>query len=140
LLFVDPVVLAADGMCLSNNPCSSVATSSVDETQVGAASGISNMARYVGAAVMTAIVAALYSVVSANQAADGASSADALASGFRSAAVALTIVSASGIALVYLVGKHRPADAGTGVDVAIAAAAPAHTIPRPSPVGAGTAP
>lgn len=132
LMFVLPVVLAAIGMCLSNNPCSSVATSSVDETQVGAASGISNMARYVGAAVMTAIVAALYSVVSANQAADGAGAADALASGFRSAAIALTVVSASGIALVYLVGQHRPADAGTGVDVAIAAAAPSHTIPRPS--------
>jgi len=132
LMFVLPVVLAAIGMCLSNNPCSSVATSSVDEAQVGAASGISNMARYVGAAVMTAIVAALYSVVSTNQAADGAATAEALASGFRSAAVALTAVSAAGIALVYLVGQHRPAHAGTGVDVAIAAAAPSHTIPRPS--------
>lgn len=135
LLFVLPVVLAAIGMCLSNNPCSSVATSSVDEAQVGAASGISNMARYVGAAVMTAVVAALYSGISANKASGGASTADALASGFRGAAVALTIVSAAGIALVYLVGNHRPAQPPSGVDIAIAAAAPSHTVPRPT-VGA----
>lgn len=129
--FVLPLVLAAIGMCMSNNPCSSVATTSVDANQVGAASGISNMARYVGAAVMTAIVAALYSGVSTNQANDGASAADALASGFRAASVALTVVSACGIALIYLVGRHRPPEPTTGVDVAIAAAAPAHTIARP---------
>ena len=129
-MFVLPVVLAAGGMGLSNNPCSSVATSSVEPTQVGAASGISNMARYVGAAVMTAIVSAIYSAVSANRLADGASSADALAAAFRGAAVALTFVSACGIALIYLVGRHRPTSTDS-VDVAIAAAAPAHTIPHP---------
>ena len=59
--FVIPILLVAAGMALSNGPCSSIATSSVPEEQVGSASGISNMARYVGAAVMTAIVAAVYS-------------------------------------------------------------------------------
>jgi EmrB/QacA subfamily drug resistance transporter len=132
--FVLPLVLVAVGMCLSNNPCSSVATSSVGAAQVGAASGISNMARYVGAAVMTAIVAAFYSVVSTDEAAGGEAAGDALAAGFRAASVALTIVSALGIVLVYLVGRHRPPPPTTGVDVAIAAAAPAHTIPHPARV------
>ena len=39
---------------------SSIATASVPVDQVGAASGISNMARYVGGAVMTAVVAGIY--------------------------------------------------------------------------------
>jgi EmrB/QacA subfamily drug resistance transporter len=129
-LFVAPLVLAAIGMCLSNNPCSSVATSSVDASQVGAASGISNMARYVGAAVMTAIVAAFYSVVSTDRQAGGASAGDALAAGFRAASLSLVVVSALGVVLVFLIGRHRPATT-TAADIAIAAAAPAHTIPRP---------
>ena len=58
--FVLPLVAVAAGMALSNGPCSSVATSSVPVEQVGSASGVSNMARYVGAAVMTAVVAAVY--------------------------------------------------------------------------------
>ncbi len=131
-LFVLPLVLAAIGMCLSNNPCSSVATSSVDASQVGAASGISNMARYVGAAVMTAIVAALYSVVSTDRQGAGETAGDALAAGFRAASVSLVVVSALGIVLIFLVGRHRPAQPTSGVDVAIAAAAPAHTIPHPT--------
>lgn len=132
LLFVGPIVLAAVGLCLSNNPCSAVATSSVDPSQVGAASGLSNMARYVGPAVMTAIVAALYAEIPAARLADGASAADALVSGFRGAAVALAVVSGCGIVLVYLVRGSRPAHP-TGVDVAIAAAAPSLTIPHPEP-------
>ena len=130
-IFVAPLVLAAIGMCLANNPCSSAATSAVDAAQVGEASGISNMARYVGAAVMTAVVAALYSVVSVNQQAVGASAGDALASGFRAATVSLVFVSVLGIVLVFLFGRQRPAPPTTGTDVAIAAAAPSHTIPHP---------
>ncbi len=133
LLFIGPIVLAAIGLCLSNNPCSSAATSAVDHSQVGAASGLSNMARYVGPSVMIAIVAALYAGIPANRLADGASRADALASGFQAAAVALTIIAASGIVLVYLVRGSRPTRTTPGVDVAIAAAAPAHTIPPPDP-------
>ena len=58
--FVIPFVVAAVGMSMTNGPCSSVSTSAVPEEQVGAASGISNMARYVGAAVFTAVAAAVY--------------------------------------------------------------------------------
>ncbi len=133
-MFVVPLVLVAFGMCMSNNPCSAVATSSVDAAQVGSASGISNMARYVGAAVMTAIVAAFYSVVATNNVNDGEAAGDALAAGFRAATVPLVIVSALGIVLVYLIGLHRPSEPTTTVDLAIAAAAPAHTIPRPATV------
>lgn len=132
LPFVLPLVLVAAGMCLSNNPCSSVATSSVEQAQVGAASGISNMARYVGAAVMTAVVAAFYSVVSANKVAAGEPAGDALAAGFRVASLSLVVVSALGIVLVFLVGRHRPTEPTGAVDVAIAAAATAHTIPHPA--------
>lgn len=134
LAFLGPIVLVAGGLCLSNNPCSSAATGAVDPSQVGGASGLSNMARYVGPAVMTAIVAALYGGIPEYRLSEGASAVDAQVSGFRGAAVALTIVSACGIVLVHLVRGYRARQVPTGVDVAIAAAAPAHTIPRPEPV------
>ncbi len=63
-VFVIPFLAAAVGMSMSNGPCSSVSTSAVPVEQVGAASGISNMARYVGAAVMTSVAAAVYGSVS----------------------------------------------------------------------------
>ena len=50
-----------------NGPASSAATASVPENQVGGASGVSNMARYVGAAVATALAATIYGSVIANQ-------------------------------------------------------------------------
>ena len=59
-------------MGLSNGPSSSAATACVDEKQVGEASGVSNMARYVGAAVATALAATVYGTVIANQTEDGA--------------------------------------------------------------------
>ena len=92
-----PLLAVAVGMSMSNGPCSSVATSAVPVEQVGAASGISNMARYVGAAVMTAVVAAIYGSVSADRVDAGESSADALASVFARASVAMAIISAAGI-------------------------------------------
>ncbi|HEX6681513.1 MAG TPA: MFS transporter, partial [Candidatus Limnocylindrales bacterium] len=70
-MFVIPLVGIAIGMSLQNGPASSVSTSAVPPDQVGSASGVSNMARYVGAAVMTAIVAGIYSDVSANRLAAG---------------------------------------------------------------------
>jgi hypothetical protein len=133
--FVLPIVAVAVGMALSNGPCSAAATSAVPEEQVGAASGISNMARYVGAAVVVAIVAAVYGNVTTGQANAGASAADALASGFSGAAVVLTILSATGIGLGWLAGRHRP-PAPIGVDFAAAAASSAHTLPTPHPASA----
>ena len=88
------------------------------------------MARYVGPAVVTAIVAAVYAEIPERRLDDGESAADALASGFRGGALVLTIVSALGILLMYLVRGYRQRTA-TGVDVAIAAAGFSHTIPRP---------
>ena len=123
------MILMALGMGLSNGPASSACTSSVDPADVGAASGVSNMARYVGAAVATAAAASIYSSVSANALADGATSSDALAEGLSSASVLLTIICASGILLALLARRHRPATANA-VDRAADAAAGLHTVPR----------
>jgi MFS family permease len=136
--FVLPILAVAVGMALSNGPCSSAATSGVPEEQVGAASGISNMARYVGASVVTAVVAAVYTNVTTSQVDGGAASADALASAVAGTAIVLTIVSASGIALAFLAGRHRPPEP-LPVDLAAAAASTGHTIPRPT-VTEGAAP
>jgi MFS family permease len=124
--FVLPLVLVAAGLALSNGPCSSLATSAVPTAQVGAASGISNMARYVGAAVMTAIVASVYGTVSADRVDGGEPVGDALASAFAWSAVVMAIVSAAGIALALLAGRHRPVD--TGTDAVASAASIAHTV------------
>ncbi len=65
--FLLPLVAIAVGMGMSNGPASSAATASVPENQVGGASGVSNMARYVGAAVATALAATIYGSVTGNQ-------------------------------------------------------------------------
>ena len=54
LLFVVPIIAVAVGMGLSNGPASAASTACVDPRQIGSASGISNMARYVGSAVFVA--------------------------------------------------------------------------------------
>jgi EmrB/QacA subfamily drug resistance transporter len=135
--FVLPLVLVAAGMALSNGPCSSVATSSVPAAQVGSASGISNMARYVGAAVMTAVVAAIYAAVSADRVDAGDAPADALASAFAWSSFAMAVTSAAGIALALLVARHRPPDP-LPVDYAASAAATSHSLPTPTPAERST--
>jgi MFS family permease len=105
-LFVVPLLAVAVGMGLSNGPASSASTACVTAEQVGAASGISNMARYVGAAVATAAVASIYSGVSASRLSDGIPADEALATGLRWSFVLLTITSAAGIAMG-LVARHR---------------------------------
>ena len=75
--FLLPILAIAVGMGLSNGPASSAATASVPQEQVGGASGVSNMARYVGAAVATALCATIYASVQSNQLDDGASAGDA---------------------------------------------------------------
>lgn len=126
--FVLPLVALAVGMSLQNGPASSLSTACVEPAEVGAASGISNMARYVGAAVMTAIVASIYATVSANKAAAGASQAEALAAGVSRSAIAMGIWCALGIALALLVGRFRTGRP-TSVAYAAAAASTAHTLP-----------
>jgi MFS family permease len=131
--FVLPFLAAAIGMSMSNGPCSSVSTSAVPIEQVGAASGISNMARYVGAAVMTSVVAAVYGSVTADRLAAGEVPGDALATGVSRAALTMAIVSALGIPLALLAGRHRPARPDMA-DYAVATAAHTHTVPRPEPI------
>ncbi|WP_445398116.1 MFS transporter [Streptomyces sp. LE64] len=131
--FVGPMIVLAVGLGLANGPSSSVATACVTEEQVGAASGISNMGRYVGAAVLTAVTAALFSAVYTRHHTSGTAVADALAAGFSRAAVGLGLFCAFGIALALLVGRIRPTGPPTAAHYAAAAAAGSHTVPtRPT--------
>ncbi|MFF5992765.1 MFS transporter [Prauserella flavalba] len=117
----------AVGLALSNGPASSIATASVAEEEVGAASGISNMARYVGGAVLTAVAAGIYGSVTANREAAGDPRGSSLADGLAVSCLALAIFSASGIVLGLLAARRarRPRP----LDYAAAAAATAHTLP-----------
>jgi MFS family permease len=127
--FLLPLVGIAVGMGLSNGPSSSAATAAVPAEQVGEASGVSNMARYVGAAVATALAATIYGSVTANQAADGASAADALASGLAAASWVMAVFSALGILLALVAIRRFRAEQGTVQDAAASAAAHLHTLP-----------
>ena len=130
-VFVIPFLAAAVGMSMSNGPCSSVSTSAVPVEQVGAASGISNMARYVGAAVMTSVAAAVYGSVTADRLDAGKAPGDALAAGFSRVALVMAIISALGIPLALMMGRHRSTEPDATVDYAVAAASNSHTMPRP---------
>jgi len=133
---VGPLIAIAAGLGLANGPASSIATACVPEDQVGAASGISNMGRYVGAAVLTSVAAAVYNTVTTNHRSGGASASASLAYGFSRAAIALAVFCACGIALAALVGRHRTDKAGT-IHYAAAAAATSHTVST-SPTNAGS--
>ena len=128
-LFVIPLLAIAVGMGMSNGPATSVSTAAVPPEEVGSASGISNMARYIGAAVFTAIAATLYSGVTAGQLDAGAEQADALASGLGVAAWVMAFFSALGILLAVLVARHRPPTGAGFNEAASSAAAIAHTVP-----------
>jgi EmrB/QacA subfamily drug resistance transporter len=124
-LFVLPLVGIAVGMGLSNGCASSAATASVPQHEVGSASGISNMARYVGAALMTAAAATIYSTAAASHT---VSHAEALTHGVARSALLMAIAAGVGIALALLYGRQRPERAATADRVA-AAAVMVHTIP-----------
>jgi EmrB/QacA subfamily drug resistance transporter len=126
--FLIPLVAIAVGLGLSNGPASSAATACVPENQVGAASGVSNMARYVGAAVAVALAATIYNSVIANRTADGEAVADALAAGLGAASWVMAAFSLAGVAMAVVMGRHRTAR-GTLEDAAAAAAAHTHTLP-----------
>jgi EmrB/QacA subfamily drug resistance transporter len=131
--FVIPLVAIAVGLGLANGPASSASTSSVSADQVGQASGISNMARYIGGSVAVAIAATISDAVTNRQLSDGADRADALAAGLSRASLAMAIASAAGVALALLVARHK-GEKPDAVHRAAAAAASSHTIPtRPSP-------
>ncbi|NUR02353.1 MAG: MFS transporter [Streptomyces sp.] len=136
--FAVPLVVLAVGLGLANGPSSSVATACVPDDLVGAASGISNMGRYVGAAVLTAVTAAIFNSVRLRHQAAGASTAEALASGFSRAAIGLALFCAFGIALALLVGRIRPSGPPSAVHCAAAAV---HTLPtKPRTATAGPSP
>jgi hypothetical protein len=113
-----PLIAVAIGLGLANGCASAGATASVDATEVGAASGLSNMARYVGAAVLTALAATIYAGAPAGQPGHGVSRSSLL----------MTLVCLVGVAIAVLYGRHHPRRAHT-VDRMAAAAAVAHTVP-----------
>jgi MFS family permease len=126
-MFLPALLGIAIGLGLSNGPASSISTAAVSQNEVGAASGISNMARYIGGAVLTAVVAGIYASVSVGHIATGGAPASALAAGFSRSSIALAIFSASGIALGLLVARRTRSP--HSVDYAAAAAATSHTLP-----------
>jgi EmrB/QacA subfamily drug resistance transporter len=132
--FVLPLVGLAIGLGIANGPASSGSTASVSADQVGQASGISNMARYIGGSVAVAAVAMVSNAVTNNHKAAGESTADSLAAGLAGASLLMAIWTASGVALVVLMRRHRAAPPRP-VDLAAAAAATTHTLPvAPAPV------
>ena len=115
-------------MGMSNGPASSASTACVPAHQVGEASGVSNMARYVGAAVATALAATIYSTVTNNRVEEGQSAADALTSGIQATSWVMAGISLLGVAMAVLMGRSRR-QSGTLEDAAAAAAAHTHTLP-----------
>lgn len=126
-VFLLPLLAIAVGLSLTNGPATSVSTSCVTPEQVGQASGVSNMARYVGGAVMTAVASGIYANGIATSTAEGAPHAAALADGFSRACLALTVFAASSI--VFAVVRSRRVGRPHGVDYAAAAASTTHTLP-----------
>jgi heme/copper-type cytochrome/quinol oxidase subunit 2 len=86
------------------------------------------MARYVGAAVATALAATIYGTVINNHVADGASQSDALASGLAAASWMMAVFSFLGVLMALVIAKHRAAT-GTLGDAGAAAAAHSLTLP-----------
>ena len=128
--FVIPMIVLSVGLGFANGPASSGSTATVSADQVGQASGISNMARYVGAAVAVAAVAMINNAVAVNHQAAGDSASEALAAGLGASALAMAILSASGVLLVGFLRRYKAPASRPG----IAAAISVHTIPvEPSP-------
>jgi Na+/melibiose symporter-like transporter len=126
--FVVPLIAIAVGLGLANGPASSASTSSVAPEEVGQASGISDMARYIGGSLAVAAVAAVSTAVTDSHREAGASAADALAAGLSRAALLLAVMSATGVALALLLRRHRAATP-RAIHRAAAAAVTTHTIP-----------
>ena len=136
--FVIPLILMAVGLGLANGPASSASTSAVSADQVGAASGISNMARYIGGSLAVAAAATVYGSAIARHLEAGASQTDALAFGLSRAALLLALMSGAGVLLAALMGRHRAAKP-KAVHLAAAAAAVTHTIPTEPVTSSSTA-
>lgn len=97
------------------------------------------MARYVGAAVATALAATINASVISDRLDAGHSSSEALASGLAVAAWVMAAFSVGGVFMAVLMGRHRAAT-GTLED-SVAAAAHTHTLPASAtPSGAEPVP
>ncbi len=127
--FVLPLIAVAVGMGLSNGPATSASTACVSADQVGAASGVSNMARYVGAAVATALAATIYGNVITNQTDAGQSQVDALSSGLSAASWTMAVFSLVGVVMAVVMGRRSRVARGTLADSGAAAAAHTFTLP-----------
>ena len=137
--FVIPLIAIAVGMGMSNGPASSASTSCVPVEQVGSASGVSNMARYVGAAVATALAATVYSSFTASGTADGLPTGEALTNGLQATAWLMAVFSLAGVAMAVVMGRHARSATGTLEDAAAAASAHTHTLPTSAtPTSAAT--
>jgi hypothetical protein len=87
------------------------------------------MARYVGAAVATALAATVYSSVTANQVADGVPTGEALTAGLSATAWMMTVFSLAGVAMAVVMGRQARSATGTLADAAAAASAHTYTLP-----------
>ena len=115
---------------MSNGPASSASTSCVPVEQVGSASGVSNMARYVGAAVATALAATVYSSFTASgRALTGFPPARRSPTGSQATAWLMAVFSLAGVAMAVVMGRQPAAATGTLEDAAAAASAHTHTLP-----------
>ena len=133
IAFVGPMIVLSVGLGISNGPASSGSTASVKPEQVGSASGISNMARYVGAAVAVAAIAMIDNAVANNHKEAGESAAQALAAGVGASALAMAIWSAAGILLIGLM-RRMHIRRTRAIDRAAAATSTFFTIPtEPTP-------
>lgn len=126
--FVLPLVAIAVGMGISNGPASSASTACVPAQQVGSASGVSNMARYVGAAVATALAAMIYSSVASSRVQQGFSDSQALTRGLAATAWVMVAFSVAGVVMAIVMGRRYRAERGTLEDAAAAASAHTHTL------------
>ena len=77
----------------------------------------------------TALAATIYGSVIANQTADGASQAGALASGLAAAAWMMAVFSFLGVLMAFVMGRRYRTATGTMNDAAASAAAVSHTLP-----------
>ncbi|GAA4976253.1 MFS transporter [Actinoplanes utahensis] len=135
-MFVLPLAVLAIGLGFANGPASSASTSAVPADQAGQASGISNMARYVGGSLAVAAASTVFTAVTGNRQDAGTPPADALAAGLAGAALLLALASLAGVALAVLMGRHRDVRPGAA-HLAAAAAATTHTVPTRLVPGAG---
>jgi EmrB/QacA subfamily drug resistance transporter len=130
--FVAPLIVLSAGLGLANGPASSASTAAVSPEQVGQASGISNMARYIGGSLWVAATATVYNSVTVDHANAGASPGAALAAGLARSSLVLALCCGVGIALSLLMARHYQ-QKPQAIHRAAAAAATAHTLPtRPT--------